>query len=160
MSTLTFLAPPALAPATDEQVQLAAVLAVEQKNATTSSSAPERASVTRTRVLVETAFASDAGHGVTLDQVYAREALRDSLLRGEAPISSQVLYGQTFVLDTKNPAERDICNRAAESWMPLVDRVVVYVDRGTSDAVRATVERAKAIGVVVEERTLDSWKRG
>ena len=46
-------------------------------------------------VILESPFAGD----VKRNTAYARAALRDSLLRGEAPIASHLLYTQDGVLD-------------------------------------------------------------
>lgn len=54
------------------------------------------------RVIIESPYAGD----VELNAQYARECLRDSLTRGEAPIASHLLYTQPGVLDDAVPRER------------------------------------------------------
>jgi hypothetical protein len=49
---------------------------------------------------------------------------------------------------------------AGFAWLALVDRVVVYVDRGISNSMREGIRRAEELGVIVEERSIPGWKRG
>jgi hypothetical protein len=53
-------------------------------------------------VILESPFAGD----VERNTLYARHALKDSLMRGEAPIASHLLYPQ--VLDDLIPSERQL----------------------------------------------------
>ena len=114
----------------------------------------------KTKVLIESPFAALSKSGLELNQLYGRAALRDSLLRGEAPIASHMLYAQTYVLDDTDPNEREIGMVAGFAWLALVDRVVVYIDRGISAGMREGIRRAKDLGVSVEERSLPEWKWG
>ena len=47
------------------------------------------------KVIIESPFAGDTETNIK----YARECLRDSIFRGEAPLASHVLYTQDGVLD-------------------------------------------------------------
>lgn len=156
MSNVTFLKP-----SVENDVQLAAALVV--------ASRPSEAAVTeakaqhpthRSRVLIESPLSAPSQTGLGLNQLYGRAALRDSLLRGEAPMASHLLYAQTFVLDDTDPAEHEIGMLAGFSWLPLVERVVVYVDRGISLGMKEGIRRAEVLGVDVEERSLEDWARG
>lgn len=60
---------------------------------------------------------------------YAREALRDSLLRGEAPIASHLLYTQKGVLDDRIREERGLGIAAGLAW-GVAEMTVVYADLG------------------------------
>lgn len=148
MSTPTFLAP-SVPELTDEQIRMQAVLAAAENETTPAS-----------RVLIETPFAAGSTTGATLNQLYGRAALRDSLMRGEAPMVPHLLYQQTYVLDEGDPDERQIAEAAGRSWLPFVDRVAVYVDREITPAMRAGIERARSLGIEVEERSVPDWKRG
>jgi hypothetical protein len=57
---------------------------------------------TMRRVILESPFAGDVERNVR----YARACVRDSLLRGEAPIASHLLYTQPGVLNDDIEAER------------------------------------------------------
>jgi len=113
----------------------------------------------KTKVLIESPLAAPSRSGLGLNQLYGRAALRDSLLRGEAPMASHMLYAQKFVLDDTNELEREIGMVAGFAWLALVDRVVVYIDRGISAGMREGIRRAENLGVIVEERSIPEWAR-
>lgn len=152
MNDVTFLSP---APLLDDfDITAAAYLATAEAPADVSSK------VTRPLVVVESPFASPSASGRGLNQLYGRAALRDSLLRGESPMASHMLYAQTFVLDDDDPDERALGMAAGQSWLPFVEKVVVYVDRGISEGMREGIVRARELGVTVEERSITEWTRG
>lgn len=160
MSAPTFLAPaPVVAPALDDdQAQLAAALAVAEAEVATPVGAAT-STARKTRVLIESPLAAKAESGRALNQIYGRAALRDSLLRGEAPMASHMLYAQTFVLDDTVQDEREIGMLAGFSWLPFVEKTVVYVDRGISPGMAEGIRRARELGVPVEERSIPEWAR-
>jgi hypothetical protein len=161
VNDITFIAPP-VAPKTEADIQLAASLTVASAAVLPAAAVPPTTAVParKLRVLIESPLAASSETGLGLNQLYGRAALRDSLLRGEAPMASHMLYAQTFVLDDTNAAERDLGMQAGFSWLPLVDQVAVYTDRGISKGMREGIRRAEALGVVVEERSLADWARG
>lgn len=110
-------------------------------------------------VVVESPFAHPVPSGRGLNQLYARAALRDCLLRGEAPFASHLLYAQAHVLDDDVPAERALGMAAGWAWMHHVALVAVYVDRGISSGMEAGIARAQALGIEVVERSLAEWSR-
>lgn len=113
----------------------------------------------RPKVIIESPFAAQTTLALGLNQLYGRAALRDSLLRGEAPMASHMLYAQPYVLDDTDPSERRLGMTAGFAWLPLVDRVVVYTDRGISEGMHEGIRRAKAQGLDVEERSIPSWSK-
>jgi len=106
------------------------------------------------RVIVESPFAGD----IETNQAYARAALRDCLLRGEAPLASHLLYTQSGVLDDNNPEERVLGIDAGLAWGCLADATIVYADLGISRGMRYGIERAEREGRPVEYRQLAGWK--
>jgi hypothetical protein len=64
------------------------------------------------RVILESPYAGDIERNVA----YARAAMRDSLLRGEAPIASHLLYTQPGVLDDQVSDERRLGIEAGLVW--------------------------------------------
>ncbi len=104
------------------------------------------------KVIIESPFKGDVDANIK----YARAALRDSLLRGEAPIASHLLYTQDGVLDDEDPTERAHGIDAGLSWGSVAEATVVYIDRGMSSGMRYGVERAEAEGRPVEYRRLPS----
>jgi hypothetical protein len=143
----------------DVDVQLEAALAAARRD-----SAPFRAEAARNglkpHIMIESPFAGKSATAVSLNQLYGRAALRDSLMRGEAPMASHMLYSQTFVLDDGIADERELGMLAGFSWLPLVERVAVYIDRGISQGMEEGIRRATVLGVPVEERSLPEWARG
>jgi hypothetical protein len=104
----------------------------------------------RRLVLLESPYAGD----VFRNAQYARAAMRDSLLRGEFPYASHLLYTQVGILDDNKPAERSLGIVAGLAWGRCAARTVAYLDRGMSDGMRIGIDAARAAGREVEERTI------
>jgi hypothetical protein len=102
------------------------------------------------RVILESPFAGD----VEANIAYARECLRDCLLRGEAPIASHLLYTQPGVLDDDVPSERQHGIDAGLAWGSGAEATVVYCDRGISRGMKYGIANADAAGRSVEMRWL------
>lgn len=80
--------------------------------------------------------------------------MRDSLIRGEAPIASHLLYTQPGILRDEVPAERQWGIDAGLAWRPVAEACVVYLDRGMSHGMRYGIAAAEAAGIPVEVRYL------
>lgn len=106
------------------------------------------------KVIVESPFAGNT----TLNTKYLNAALKDCLLRGEAPFASHALYTQKGVLDDNNPAERSLGIEAGLVWGDSADKTVVYTDLGTSDGMKYGIERAIKAGRIIEYRELPGWE--
>lgn len=63
---------------------------------------------------------------------YARQCLHNSILRGEAPIASHLLYTQPGVLDDTKPEERTMGIECGLAWLPVADYSIYYTDHGWS----------------------------
>lgn len=105
-------------------------------------------------VIVESPYAGDVEKNVR----YARAALRDCLLRGEAPFASHLLYTQEGVLDDNIPNERKHGIDAGLWWGEMADATVVYTDLGTSRGMTYGIERAQHVNRPIEYRTLPGFK--
>ena len=101
-------------------------------------------------VILESPYAGDDEANLT----YARDALADSLRRGEAPIASHLLYTQPGVLDDTVPEERRLGINAGLAWGRVADVTVVYADRGITPGMRQGIIRARREGRVVEIRRI------
>src|SRR6266540_2901417 len=78
---------------------------------------------------------------------YARAALRDSLMRGEAPLASHLLYTQPGVLRDDVPAERMIGIEAGLAWGRILStRTIFCVDLGMSPGMMYGDRNARAVG--------------
>ena len=102
------------------------------------------------RVILESPFAGDVERNVR----YARACLRDSLLRGEAPIASHLLYTQPGVLNDDIAAERQQGIDAGLIWREVADASVVYKDLGVSKGMQYGIAAAERSGIPVEYRSL------
>src|SRR5690606_15923194 len=95
------------------------------------------------RVVVESPFkgADPAEAKRNLD--YARAAVRDCVLRGEAPIASHLLLTQPGILDDGIAHERRRGIAAGHTWIGVAHAVVVYDDYGISEGMARGIERAR-----------------
>ncbi len=107
-------------------------------------------------VIVESPYAGDVGRNVA----YARAALRDCLLRGEAPFASHLLYTQPGVLDDGKPEERQLGIAAGLALAEAASgaQTVAYTDLGISAGMSWGIANAEANGRHVEYRSLPGWK--
>ncbi len=106
------------------------------------------------RVIIESPYAGDVERNVR----YARAAVKECLLRGEAPYASHLLYTQEGVLDDKDSAERDLGIFAGFAWGAVADCVVVYTDLGISEGMKLGIDRHSQEGRYIEYRTLLGWE--
>ena len=102
------------------------------------------------RVIIESPYAGDVEANVS----YARRAMRDCLLRGEAPFASHLLYTQSGVLDDLKADERALGIEAGLVWGSLAEATVVYADKGVSAGMQQGIDRAISEGRPVEYRYL------
>lgn len=107
------------------------------------------------RVILESPYAGDVNKNIA----YARAAMRDSLLRGEAPIASHLLYTQPDVLDDNDEKERQLGIEAGLEWGDVCEATVVYIDLGFSKGMTYGIKRAEAAGRPIERRSLKGWER-
>lgn len=108
------------------------------------------------RVIVESPYAGD----IERNERYARAALRDCLLRGEAPIASHLLYTQPGVLNDSIPEERQHGIDAGLAWGEVAEATVVYVDFGLTRGMEYGIANAHLAGRPVELRSLAPWNEG
>lgn len=110
-------------------------------------------------VIVESPYKAASAAELEINVAYARAAMRDCLLRGEAPFASHLLYTQQDVLDDNDEDERALGINAGLLWGERADATVVYTDRGTSAGMRHGITRADADGRPVEYRSLPAWRK-
>jgi hypothetical protein len=89
---------------------------------------------------------------------YARAAMKDCLLRGEAPYASHLLYTQPGVLDDTIPEEREHGIQAGFAWRQVAAKTVVYTDLGISRGMEYGMLDASKRGSPIEMRSLPGWK--
>lgn len=96
--------------------------------------------------------------GVEENLRYLRAAMRDCLLRGEAPYASHGLYTQPGVLNDQVPEERKLGMSGGFAWNNKADASVLYIDRGTSSGMKEGILNAVKAGRPIEVRQLEGWK--
>lgn len=82
-------------------------------------------------VIIESPYAATETHTVEQHIEYARQCMRDSLMRGESPYASHLLYTQC--LDDSKPDERKLGIEAGFMWRNVAEVTVFYVDLGYSN---------------------------
>jgi hypothetical protein len=101
-------------------------------------------------VILESPFAGDIPQNIR----YARLCTRDSLMRGEAPLVSHLLYTQDTILDDKIQEERAMGITAGHVWYVYAAACVVYVDHSISNGMILGIERAVHFNLPVEYRRI------
>jgi len=101
-------------------------------------------------VILESPYAGD----IERNTEYARKCVRDSLLRGEAPIASHLLYTQPGILREEIPEERQHGIDAGHAWLRFAWLMAVYTDYGISRGMKAAMGRARELSIEIEERKI------
>ena len=100
------------------------------------------------RVIIESPYARDIDNNVN----YARLCLKDSLMRGEAPIASHLLHTQ--VLDDTIEEERKMGIKAGLEWLRVAELMAVYTDLGISKGMKSAIDEALIKDIQVEYRNI------
>lgn len=101
-------------------------------------------------VIIESPYAGNISANVE----YARQAMRDSLNRGEAPIASHLLYTQPGILRDEVPEERQWGIDAGLAWRKVAECAVFYTDMGWSGGMNAALAVYQREGFPFEMRNL------
>lgn len=104
-------------------------------------------------VEIESPYAGDVERNLE----YARAAMRDSLMRGEAPIGSHLIYTQPGILDDTIPEEREMGMEAGKAWGRHAELVAVYMDLGLSGGMKWGIDYHMTKGTPIEYRTIPEW---
>jgi len=107
-------------------------------------------------VVIESPFAGD----VERNLAYLRAAMKDCLLRGEAPFASHALYTQPGVLNDNDPAERRLGIAAGFEWGEMADAHVFYTDLGWSKGMTAALEKRRKSGRCEMRKLGEPWSNG
>lgn len=105
------------------------------------------------RVVIESPYAGD----VERNKQYALACMRHSLLKGESPLLSHMLYTQ--LLNDDVPAERTLGMLAGLAWVEVADIHAFYVDFGYSKGMIEAKKHAVNCNVLIEERRIYDWKK-
>ena len=107
------------------------------------------------RVIIESPFAGDTERNIR----YARAAMRDSLMRGEYPLASHLLYTQSGILNDDIPDERQLGIAAGLDWGRFAQQTVVYTDLGISSGMEEGIKSALWHGRPVIYREIPNWDK-
>jgi len=102
------------------------------------------------KVIIESPYAGDVERNIK----YARLCVKDSLMRGEAPIASHLLYTQEGVLNDDNPNESAMGIFAGIAWQEAADCIAVYGDYGITKGMAIAIEEAQKKGMVIDYRSI------
>lgn len=105
----------------------------------------------RKLVIIESPYAGDIIRNVK----YAQLCIKDSLIRGEAPFASHLLYTQPNILNDDIPEERQHGIDAGFSWLKVAEISAIYTDLGISKGMEHGINTAKLNNIIVEFRTLE-----
>jgi len=108
------------------------------------------------KVILESPYEGDIDKNVK----YARECVRDSLRRGEAPIASHLLYTQEGILNDDVPHERQQGIDAGLAWKEVADLHVFYIDLGISPGMRYAMKYATDNKIPIDKRKIHFTGRG
>lgn len=90
---------------------------------------------------------------------YARACVRDSLMRGESPFASHLLYTQPGILRDGVAEERKHGITAGLMFQEVANLIAVYIDAGLTPGMKIAISRAKANGKKLEFRSIHERKR-
>lgn len=136
--------------------QLAAMINEYKARDPTPESADEKPAARL--VIVESPYAGDNDWAIEENMRYLRAAMRDCLLRGEAPFASHGLYTQPGVLRDEVPEEREHGIAAGFAWRRAASATVVYTDLGISFGMQYGIDDAEERGTTIEHRSLPGWE--
>ncbi len=105
-------------------------------------------------VIVESPYAGDIEKNLS----YARAAVRDCILKGEAPFASHLLYTQAGILRDENPVERALGIEVGLVFGAVASKTVVYADLGISAGMRHGIRQAMEVNRYIEYRSLPQWE--
>lgn len=106
------------------------------------------------RVIIESPFMGKDQSQLLRNIDYARLCVRDSIIRGEAPFASHLLYTQPTILSDDIPDERTLGMECGFQWIIVAHLVAVYTDNGISKGMDKGIERAKQLGKTIVYRSL------
>ncbi len=88
-------------------------------------------------VIIESPYAGN----IDMNVRYARACVRDSILRGEAPFASHLLYTQPGILRDEDKDERALGIETGFAFRRLCTVVAFYTDLGISAGMKQALER-------------------
>lgn len=109
-------------------------------------------------VVIESPLSAPTREEIEINKDYAKRAMMDSLMMGEAPYASHLLFDQPGLLNDLETEPRDLGIRAGFAWGEKADLVAVYTDLGISDGMRRGIERAQDQQQPIQYRSIGEEK--
>lgn len=103
-------------------------------------------------VIIESPFRGGIKFGQQQNATYARLCLHDSLMRGESPFASHLLYTQ--VLNESDIKQRTMGMKRAFKWYRHANLMAVYQDHGVTEGMRKGIRVAKYYNIKIVYRSL------
>jgi len=93
-----------------------------------------------------------------MNVAYAQACLLHSIKNNETPFMGHLLYTQ--VLQEEDQAQRDLGIEMDTDWYYVVDKCVLYCDRGISNGMKTGKNHALSLGVPIVYRYLGGeWEK-
>lgn len=105
-------------------------------------------------VIIESPFSGPDQQAILHNEAYGRAALRDSILRGEVPLASHLLYTQPGVLNDKDPEERELGMKLGWHATRRATFVAAYMDRGLSSGMMRGIKAAEEMRIPIFYRKI------
>lgn len=103
-------------------------------------------------VMIETPLMANAMMTMEQHLEYAKECMKHSLSKGEAPFAMHLLYTQ--VLNDTKLEDRMLGLNCGHAWAAKADLVAFYLDYGFSSGMHRAHTQAQKLGIAVEYRLL------
>jgi hypothetical protein len=107
------------------------------------------------RVVIESPLNDLTRELIERNKQYARLCVLNSLLRGEAPFASHLLYDHPEILDDLKLHDRNLGLGAGLVWGREANLVAVYTDRGISSGMRVGIDHYTNLSIPIEYRSLN-----
>ncbi|MFT4243834.1 MAG: hypothetical protein ACMXYB_00065 [Candidatus Woesearchaeota archaeon] len=110
---------------------------------------------------IETPYSGKSQKEIERNILFARACIRDSILRGEIPFASHLLYTQSGILDDTINEERELGINLGKELIEHLPNVktVVYENLGITQGMKLGIELSKQKGRDIEYRKLqDNWE--
>ena len=104
------------------------------------------------RVIIESPYRRTPYRSTAQHALYLNFCIEDSLVRGEAPFASHLLY--TPFLDDDDVLQRAQGIKAGYVWGEHADLIAVYSDFGVSDGMAEAIKHYTSLGKAIEWRKL------
>lgn len=110
-------------------------------------------------VVIESPYAGKTLEEIAKNILFARACLRDSLLRGEVPFASHLLYTQPGILNDDDVKEKVLGINAGLYLVKNANLTAVYDNLGISEGMEYGIKEAKKMNRKITYRTLDNnWE--